>query len=187
MGYNVAAELFAEWAVGLGIIALRLYARWKVGKGRFYWDDLFLGFAVVRLPSIPHLSFGVADSYNQIFWTMHTVFLYLCTGMSPDPALTMNKTTRLTIYSPRCLWLQHRPDAKNRHGSPGRPSRSPAPWLNPRFHCLVILHLPSLVVQGCASSSVQPIDVRYLAFDMGAYTYTWIFANGVEWDFGSIA
>lgn len=59
MGYSVAAELFAEWAIGLGIIALRLYARWKVGKGRFYWDDLFLGFAVVRSPSILHLSFGV--------------------------------------------------------------------------------------------------------------------------------
>lgn len=59
MGYNVAAELFAEWAVGLGIIALRLYARWKVGKGRFYWDDLFLGFAVVRSPSILQLPFGV--------------------------------------------------------------------------------------------------------------------------------
>lgn len=61
MGYNVAAELFAEWAIGLGIIALRLYARWKVGKGRFYWDDLFLGFAVVRYPSILHLSFWSAN------------------------------------------------------------------------------------------------------------------------------
>ena len=60
MGYNVAAELFAEWAIGLGIIALRLYARWKVGKGRFYLDDLFLGFAVVRSSSfILHSPSGV--------------------------------------------------------------------------------------------------------------------------------
>ncbi|KXG53247.1 uncharacterized protein PGRI_002970 [Penicillium griseofulvum] len=62
MAYNVTTELFAEWAVGLAIIAVRIYARWKHGKGKFYWDDLCLGFAT-------------------IFWTMHTVFLYLCTDV----------------------------------------------------------------------------------------------------------
>ncbi|OQE17726.1 hypothetical protein PENFLA_c023G05071 [Penicillium flavigenum] len=62
MAYNVSAELFAEWAIGLVIIAVRLYARWKVGKGKFYWDDLCLVLAT-------------------IFWTMHTVFLYLCTDV----------------------------------------------------------------------------------------------------------
>ncbi|OQE43494.1 hypothetical protein PENCOP_c003G08727 [Penicillium coprophilum] len=59
MTYNVTTELFAEWAIGMAIIAIRIYARWKLGKGKFYWDDLCLGFAT-------------------IFWTMHTVFLYLC-------------------------------------------------------------------------------------------------------------
>jgi hypothetical protein len=49
MAYNVNAELFAEWAIGLVIIAVRIYARWKVGKGKFYWDDLCLGFAAVGL------------------------------------------------------------------------------------------------------------------------------------------
>jgi len=49
MAYNVNAELFAEWAIGLVIIAVRIYARWKVGKGKFYWDDLCLGFATVGL------------------------------------------------------------------------------------------------------------------------------------------
>ncbi|BCR83327.1 uncharacterized protein ACHE_10729A [Aspergillus chevalieri] len=62
MAYNVAAELFAEWAIGLGIIAVRLYARWKVGGEKFYWDDLCLGSVT-------------------IFWTFHTVFLYLCTDV----------------------------------------------------------------------------------------------------------
>lgn len=47
MGYNVSAELFAEWAVGLGVIAFRLYARWKTASRRFYWDDFFLGLVVV--------------------------------------------------------------------------------------------------------------------------------------------
>ena len=47
MAYNVTTELFAEWAVGLAIIAVRIYARWKHGKGKFYWDDLCLGFATV--------------------------------------------------------------------------------------------------------------------------------------------
>jgi hypothetical protein len=47
MAYNVSAELFAEWAIGLVIIAVRLYARWKVGKGKFYWDDLCLVLATV--------------------------------------------------------------------------------------------------------------------------------------------
>ncbi|KAJ5448640.1 hypothetical protein N7445_003461 [Penicillium cf. griseofulvum] len=35
MAYNVTTELFAEWAVGLVIIAVRIYARWKHGKARF--------------------------------------------------------------------------------------------------------------------------------------------------------
>lgn len=47
MAYNVSAELFAEWAVGLVIIAVRLYARWATGKRHFYWDDLCLGLVVV--------------------------------------------------------------------------------------------------------------------------------------------
>ncbi|KAJ5503865.1 hypothetical protein N7463_006739 [Penicillium fimorum] len=59
MAYNITTELFAEWAIGMVIIAIRIYARWKLGKGKFYWDDICLGFAT-------------------IFWTMHTVLLYLC-------------------------------------------------------------------------------------------------------------
>ncbi|KAL4987331.1 hypothetical protein BDW68DRAFT_177935 [Aspergillus falconensis] len=62
MGYNSSAELFAEWAVGLLIIAVRIYTRWSVGKKNFYWDDLCLGFVT-------------------LFWTFHTVFLYLCTDV----------------------------------------------------------------------------------------------------------
>ncbi|XHF99972.1 hypothetical protein AWENTII_003449 [Aspergillus wentii] len=56
--YSIHAELFSEYAVGLVIIAIRFYARWYTGARNFYWDDLCLGFAV-------------------IFWTFHTVFLYL--------------------------------------------------------------------------------------------------------------
>ncbi|KAL4737447.1 hypothetical protein BDV11DRAFT_191742 [Aspergillus similis] len=62
MGYSSSTELFVEWAVGLVIIAVRIYARWSMGKQNFYWDDLFLGFVTV-------------------FWTFHTVFLYLCTDV----------------------------------------------------------------------------------------------------------
>lgn len=47
MAYNVAAELFTEWAVGLVIIAIRLYARWATRKGNFWWDDFCLGLVVV--------------------------------------------------------------------------------------------------------------------------------------------
>lgn len=47
MAYNLAAEMFSEWAIGTVVIAIRLYARWKVGKGQFQWDDFLLVFAVV--------------------------------------------------------------------------------------------------------------------------------------------
>ncbi|KAK1148462.1 hypothetical protein N8T08_009467 [Aspergillus melleus] len=62
MGYNGSAELFAEWAIGLVVVAVRVYARWSVGKSRFYWDDVCLGLAT-------------------IFWTLHTIFLYYCTDV----------------------------------------------------------------------------------------------------------
>ncbi|KAL4951926.1 hypothetical protein BDW69DRAFT_185888 [Aspergillus filifer] len=62
MGYSSSTELFVEWAVGLAIVAVRIYARWSLGKQNFYWDDLCLAFVVV-------------------FWTFHTVFLYLCTDV----------------------------------------------------------------------------------------------------------
>lgn len=49
MGYNLTAEMFSEWAIGMAIIAIRLYARWKVGKGHFQWDDALLVTAAVSL------------------------------------------------------------------------------------------------------------------------------------------
>ncbi|OJJ80132.1 uncharacterized protein ASPGLDRAFT_1502724 [Aspergillus glaucus CBS 516.65] len=58
MGYSLHAELFGSYAVGLMVIALRLFVRWSSGSHNFYWDDLCLGSVVV-------------------WWTMHTVFLYL--------------------------------------------------------------------------------------------------------------
>ncbi|KAJ5722971.1 hypothetical protein N7488_001006 [Penicillium malachiteum] len=62
MAYNLTAEMFAEWAIGMVVIAIHLYARWKVGKGQFHWDDAFLGLVV-------------------IFWTLTVTFLYLCTAV----------------------------------------------------------------------------------------------------------
>ena len=50
MGYNVNAELFASWAIGLVIISVRLYARWWTGIRNFYWDDVCLGSVVVSKP-----------------------------------------------------------------------------------------------------------------------------------------
>ncbi|KAJ5689627.1 hypothetical protein N7462_004019 [Penicillium macrosclerotiorum] len=73
MAYNLTAEMFSEWAIGMVIIAVRLYARWSVGKGRFHWDDLFLGLVV-------------------IFWTFLTVFLYLCTAVHKSNIGLNNKT-----------------------------------------------------------------------------------------------
>lgn len=48
MTYSVAAELFAEWAIGMVVIAVRLYTRWSIGQKNFYWDDGCLLLAMVR-------------------------------------------------------------------------------------------------------------------------------------------
>ncbi|CBF71747.1 hypothetical protein AN6924.2 [Aspergillus nidulans FGSC A4] len=77
MGYSSTTELFVEWAVGLVIIAVRLYARWTLGKQNFYWDDLCLGFVT-------------------IFWTFHTVFLYLCTDVYGSN-IGLNEQTALEV------------------------------------------------------------------------------------------
>ncbi|KAL4799610.1 hypothetical protein BDV19DRAFT_385378 [Aspergillus venezuelensis] len=62
MGYSLTAELFAEWAIGIIVAALRIYARTFVDKRDMYWDDLFL-------------------ILGLIFWTVMTVTLYLCTAV----------------------------------------------------------------------------------------------------------
>ncbi|KAL4816845.1 hypothetical protein BDW67DRAFT_175133 [Aspergillus spinulosporus] len=101
MGYSSSTELFAEWAVGLVIIAIRIYARWSLGKQNFYWDDLCLGFVTV-------------------FWTFHTVFLYLCTdiygsniGLNAQTALEVpddkveNLRVLIFLYSRLTMGLWH--------------------------------------------------------------------------------
>ncbi|KAE8353473.1 hypothetical protein BDV28DRAFT_107261 [Aspergillus coremiiformis] len=60
MAYNLAAELFAEWAIGMVVILVRLYTRWSVGNKNFYWDDACL-------------------LVGMICWTIFTVTLYYCT------------------------------------------------------------------------------------------------------------
>ncbi|KAJ5092849.1 hypothetical protein N7456_008710 [Penicillium angulare] len=77
MAYNLAAEMFSEWAIGTVVIAVRLYARWNVGKGRFQWDDFFLYLAL-------------------ICWTLLTVFLYLCTSVHMSN-IGLNKETAMAI------------------------------------------------------------------------------------------
>ena len=42
MGYNLTAEMFSEWAIGLVVIAVRLYTRFSVDRGMFRWDDVCL-------------------------------------------------------------------------------------------------------------------------------------------------
>ncbi|KAE8373715.1 hypothetical protein BDV26DRAFT_296705 [Aspergillus bertholletiae] len=62
MAYNVVAELFTEWAIGMVVIAIRLYVRWSIGKKSFYWDDCCLLVAL-------------------ICWTIFTVTLYYCSDI----------------------------------------------------------------------------------------------------------
>ncbi|KAL4930347.1 uncharacterized protein BDV17DRAFT_259442 [Aspergillus undulatus] len=62
MGYNLTAELYAEWAIGIFIAGVRIYTRWVVDKRGMYWDDLFLILGLV-------------------FWTVMTVTLHLCTAV----------------------------------------------------------------------------------------------------------
>ncbi|KAE8394479.1 hypothetical protein ETB97_007508 [Aspergillus alliaceus] len=62
MAYNVVAELFAEWAIGMVVIIIRLYTRWSIGQKNFYWDDGCLLLAMVC-------------------WTVFTVTLYYCTDV----------------------------------------------------------------------------------------------------------
>ncbi|KAF7596036.1 hypothetical protein BBP40_003816 [Aspergillus hancockii] len=62
MAYNVVAELFTEWAIGMVVILIRLYTRWSIGKKNFYWDDSCLLLAM-------------------ICWTIFTVTLYYCTDV----------------------------------------------------------------------------------------------------------
>ncbi|KAL2860814.1 uncharacterized protein BJX67DRAFT_386262 [Aspergillus lucknowensis] len=60
MGYNLNAELWAEYAIGMIVFAIRFFARWKtIGIRNFSWDD---GFAAASI----------------IFWTLETTLLYTC-------------------------------------------------------------------------------------------------------------
>lgn len=55
MGYNLTAEMFSEWAVGLVVVAVRLYARFSVDRGIFRWDDFCLVLGTVSLTPIDGL------------------------------------------------------------------------------------------------------------------------------------
>ncbi|KAK2808019.1 hypothetical protein FQN50_005101 [Emmonsiellopsis sp. PD_5] len=74
--YDLTTELFAEWAIGLVIIAIRLYTRCSTGIRNLYWDDLFLAFVVV-------------------IWTMHTIFLYLVEVF--DSNIGLNEETAMLV------------------------------------------------------------------------------------------
>ncbi|OJJ79512.1 uncharacterized protein ASPGLDRAFT_39830 [Aspergillus glaucus CBS 516.65] len=60
MGYNLTAELFVEWAIGIVVAGIRIYTRCFFDNEGMYWDDLLL-------------ILGLA------LWTLMTVMLYLCT------------------------------------------------------------------------------------------------------------
>ncbi|KAL2827219.1 hypothetical protein BDW59DRAFT_179220 [Aspergillus cavernicola] len=62
MAYNLSAELFAEWAIGIVVAGVRIYTRCFVDKRGMYWDDLFLILGLV-------------------FWTLMTATLHLCTAV----------------------------------------------------------------------------------------------------------
>ncbi|PYI10957.1 hypothetical protein BO78DRAFT_457935 [Aspergillus sclerotiicarbonarius CBS 121057] len=77
MGYNLTAEMFSEWAIGLVVVAVRLYARFSVDRGIFRWDDLCL-------------------VLGAIFWTLLVVFLYLCTDVYGSN-IGLNETTAAEV------------------------------------------------------------------------------------------
>ena len=77
MAYNVVAELFAEWAIGMVVIAVRLCTRWSIGKKSFYWDDGCLVLAMVGWTFVTHERSMLM--LHQICWTIFTVTLYYCT------------------------------------------------------------------------------------------------------------
>lgn len=60
MVYNLTAELFAEWAIGIIVAGIRIYSRCFVDKRGLYWDDAFLILGLVRFlhccPSSPSRS-----------------------------------------------------------------------------------------------------------------------------------
>ncbi|BCS17649.1 uncharacterized protein APUU_10477S [Aspergillus puulaauensis] len=62
MVYNLTAELFAEWALGILVAGVRIYTRCFIDNRNLYWDDMFLILGLV-------------------FWTVMTVTLYLCTAV----------------------------------------------------------------------------------------------------------
>ncbi|PWY84758.1 hypothetical protein BO70DRAFT_423741 [Aspergillus heteromorphus CBS 117.55] len=77
MGYNLTAEMFSEWAIGLVVIAVRVYARFSVDRRHFHWDDLCLLLAT-------------------IFWTLLVVFLYMCTSVYGSN-IGLNETTAAEV------------------------------------------------------------------------------------------
>ncbi|RAL00757.1 uncharacterized protein BO80DRAFT_407061 [Aspergillus ibericus CBS 121593] len=77
MGYNLTAEMFSEWAIGLVVVAVRLYARFSVDRGILRWDDVCL-------------------VLGTIFWTLLVVFLYLCTAVYGSN-IGLNETTAAEV------------------------------------------------------------------------------------------
>ncbi|KAI9926619.1 hypothetical protein ASPWEDRAFT_187222 [Aspergillus wentii DTO 134E9] len=74
MAYNLNAELWTEFAIGMIVFAVRFYARWDtIGLQKFSWDDFF-------------------SATSAIFWTLETTFLYTCAlfgnniGLNPETA-----------------------------------------------------------------------------------------------------
>lgn len=50
MGYNLTAELFTEWVIGIFVAGVRIYTRCFVDNRGMYWDDLLLILGLVSFP-----------------------------------------------------------------------------------------------------------------------------------------
>ncbi|OJJ55947.1 hypothetical protein ASPSYDRAFT_60095 [Aspergillus sydowii CBS 593.65] len=77
MTYNLTAELFAEWALGILVAGVRIYTRCFIDNRNLYWDDMVL-------------------ILGLIFWTVMTVTLYLCTAVYSSN-IGLNAETALQI------------------------------------------------------------------------------------------
>lgn len=49
MTYNLTAELFAEWTLGILVAGVRIYTRCFIDNRNLYWDDMFLILGLVSL------------------------------------------------------------------------------------------------------------------------------------------
>jgi hypothetical protein len=86
---------------------------------------------------------------------MHTVFLYLCTGMFSSKFLLDSM-----LIQDRCIRIEYWSQRENGNGSSRQPSRNSTNRVHPRIYRLALLCLHGVVIQRGLDVLLQQIDVR---------------------------